>query len=75
MATQRDIIGTATALRHYVLAAIAEDAPPEERERAKAIAEVALRLVEFALVDLNRIADAAEAIAAKAAPVAGVSGT
>jgi hypothetical protein len=65
MATERDIVGNATALRHYAVAAVAASTPPEERERAKAVVEVALRLLEYFLVDVNRIANALEALEKK----------
>lgn len=66
MASERDIIGNSTALRHYAIAAVASACvhdPQPDREAAKAIAEQTLRLVEFFLIDVNRIAVALEALA------------
>jgi hypothetical protein len=66
MASENDVRGNATALRHYITAMLSKaDAKPEEREQAKAVADVALRLLEYALIDLNRIASALEAIVKK----------
>lgn len=63
MASQADISGVFVALRALIDETVASKLNPAERQKLRTLAEGGLRLAEWFLLDVNRIADALESSA------------
>ncbi len=63
--TERDIKGNFLALKNLVAEAAGEDLPEKEKRVIKLLGETGLGLLEGLLLDINRLADAAEHLAHK----------
>lgn len=58
--TANDISGNFAALREVIAASAGDGMPEADAQKIKLLCEVGLRLVESLMLDINRIADAAE---------------